>query len=910
MELNFQNFINQTKNNQYNSTEWNLPAISNNNLQGVQQNVASGQVQINTGAVKDEFVKHKKKRNFVEKLTDKIKNITHIGFGSKKAGKIIENASEEEAKKAFEKYKATEETAAQTVGDVASATAGVGVFYGILKGSKYLDSMIKTDAIPEQLRNVSEIAEKLKDTKFAKLAAPAEKAINGFKKLISSKAGTIAVGAGAAMLLGGILKSKLLKPNVKEHKLDKEQKKTLSRAEKKEAKKELRKAKRKENRRNFLTGALNGVAAPLLSLAGVVGAPIYAAGSFLLRHKTAQNENGTIIDDLKNNAVITALGTAAVAIPMIKSGKGYKVFAKNMDKVVENLKGKKLQAPDFDTTKTTYAELEEILLGDKKVKTILNDCGMEDAEKIKALTDENIFAVKFKQIQNSYDPLTIALRESCPPSRTLEEAQKAIDGLSKAGEYKVDKLLGVGTIAETYLAHDASGKEVCVKILKNGISKEKILADKAKFAQLITQGKATEALSENQKYLLRNLDNLSDGILKEVDFKNEMEAAKKLKQFTRKANVVVPIKANDGIYVMEKARGISVETLSKYCSLASEKEYAQIMLEKAKAGTTSKTVEECTKQLESIEKRVAKLRERAPEFKDFDLSDKEVKKFLTEYIDVYTEQFEKIEKSGKTLHADIHPGNVFVDVEALKSGKGKVLTLIDTGNTVNLSAAQSKRALELTNYIQRGNSKDITRYVLEGAKLPEGMTQEQAIELVEGEFNKLFFDNATRLEMTTNDSILSTANGIMKKHNIIPNDDQLNLNKAKQSAKNSFNSLRESFLTKKHGAQMEAAEDAMYEAAGNGLEGLKSKEGKAAAMGIIKNTAKYGKDSLIISLRQSLASKVQQIKNLFQNSPKTALKELKNPNNNKKTSEKYLTYKLKQLITKFNPEKVENNIFS
>lgn len=900
MDLNLQNFLNQTKNNQYNSQSWNQVIISNN-LKSVQKptlvpNSNMQNVKLNSNSVKDEFIKHKKQRNLVEKITDGIKNITHVGFGSKKAEKIIQNSTEEEAKKALNKYKATEETAAQTIGDTASAAAGVGVFYGILKGSKYLDAMVKTDAIPSALRNADAIIEKFKGTKLEKYTELIKKLTKGFKNSLSSKKTVVIAGGIAAMLVGGVVKKTLLKPNKKEYRLTKEQKKQLTRKEKRQLKKELKKGNFKENTKNFLTGAINGAAAPLLSLVGVAGAPIYAAGSFLLRHKTAQNDNGTIIEDLKNNAVITTLGTAAVSFAMIKSGKSYNVFAKNMDKVVKELQGKKLNKPDFETAKTTYAELEEILMGDESVREIIH--GSESVEEqIQRLTEENIFAVKFKQISNSGDDLTRALRENCPPSRTLEEAQKAIDGLSRAGEYKVDKLLGVGTIAETYLAHDASGKEVCVKILKNGISKEKILQDKEKFAQLITKGAAKKALTEEQRFLLRNLDNLSDGILKEVDFKNEMEAAKKLKAFTKKANVVVPIKAEDGIYVMEKAKGISVDTLSKYCELSQEKEYLELTMKNIQSGKERYlSLEECKTRLAEVEEGFRKLRERAPEFKDFDLSDNEVKKFLNSYIDVYTEQFDKIEKTGKTLHADIHPGNVFVDIEALKSGNGKILTLIDTGNTVNLSAAQSKRALELTNYIQGANSKDITKYVLEGAKLPNGMTQEKAVELVEGEFNKLFFDYQTRLETVTNESLLSTANGIMKKHGIIPNDDQLNLNKARQSAKNSFDMLQQSFFGKKHGAKLESIMDNLGDAIDNNTG--KIKEGSAAAVGIAKLGVDYGK----VQLRKTTASKIQQIKNLFNNSPKNIIEELRNRNNQKKGSEKYITYKLKQLISSFNPE--------
>ena len=80
-----------------------------------------------------------------------------------------------------------------------------------------------------------------------------------------------------------------------------------------------------------------------------------------------------------------------------------------------------------------------------------------------------------------------------------------------------------------------------------------------------------------------------------------------------------------------------------------------------------------------------KIKSRAPEFEDFDMTPSQIKKLLKTYIDLQVEQFAKVDKKGKVIHADIHPGNIFINLQALKSGKGKLLTLIDTGNTIKLS---------------------------------------------------------------------------------------------------------------------------------------------------------------------------------------------------------------------------------
>jgi hypothetical protein len=113
--------------------------------------------------------------------------------------------------------------------------------------------------------------------------------------------------------------------------------------------------------------------------------------------------------------------------------------------------------------KTSYEQLEEILFGNKKIDKIMNDRSLSTPEKIQLLTEENLFAVKFKQINSNSDELARALKTDCPPTRTLDEAQSLIDKAFGA-KYKVEKCVGVGTVAETYLVKEGD-KEFCIKML-------------------------------------------------------------------------------------------------------------------------------------------------------------------------------------------------------------------------------------------------------------------------------------------------------------------------------------------------------------------------------------------------------------------------------------------------------------
>ena len=71
-------------------------------------------------------------------------------------------------------------------------------------------------------------------------------------------------------------------------------------------------------------------------------------------------------------------------------------------------------------------------------------------------------------------------KSSCPPSRTVKEAQKYVaETYGKRFTLKGDKPLGVGTIAETFLAKDnETGNDVVIKMVKKWVSLDKLKKDK------------------------------------------------------------------------------------------------------------------------------------------------------------------------------------------------------------------------------------------------------------------------------------------------------------------------------------------------------------------------------------------------------------------------------------------------
>lgn len=76
------------------------------------------------------------------------------------------------------------------------------------------------------------------------------------------------------------------------------------------------------------------------------------------------------------------------------------------------------------------------------------------------------------------------------------------------------------------------------------------------------------------------------------------------------------------------------------------------------------------------EELIKKIKSRAPEFDDFEMTPSQIKRLLKNYIDLQVEQFSKIDKNGKVIHADIHPGNIFINLNSLKTVKANYLPLL------------------------------------------------------------------------------------------------------------------------------------------------------------------------------------------------------------------------------------------
>lgn len=868
------------------------------NIQQIKQNQAAPQQLMSSQYTKlngeplsyDEFWKGEKRKNtgLIERLYNKIKNATGLGIGSKKVEAALARVnkgeiSEEDFAKTVTKYNASQETSAQLLGDLFSIGAAGLTYFG-------LRNVAKLHHAGKELNDKFGSKNKIRDlveTANAGFNLETIKEVSGkvLAKVAKSKTKLAMLTTAMAAWVGGTVKMNLLMLNRTGSEEYKTNKKDFNGAQTaydkllyKTQKKINRKEKFEANIRNFFSGAINGLLMPLSVVGGAfVGIPAYFLGSSLNRYFVGQKHNEKTLNGYANSFVDDGAAQlvigAATLVPMARKGKFSAVFDKNLEKAFKKISSNEHMIDNPYDGKTTYQQLNDLMFESPKVRDILNGRGSKPGEilsineQIKALSEENIFAVKLKQIQTN-DTLATAMQESCPATRTLEEATKEIQ--SKLGsEYKVKMNMGTGTVAETYLVEAPDGKEVCVKMLKKGINAEKIEKDKQKFIDIINS--QTGMSDAEKEYLIKNVEDLANGVRREIDFENEKKAAEALVKYTKTANVVKPIEVKDGLYIMEKADGVSLKKLLELNYVDAHIQHYEKLLAKETNEKNKKIYEERIKEYKADKEKLGTI------YKDIMLNEKDMDFMIDEYMKVLVEQLYKTGAAGRTLHADIHPGNIFIDVKAIKDRKGKVFTLIDTGNTIDLTAEQAARSMRLTQYIKHGDTKDLAKYFIEDANLAESnLTKQEAEQKIEEALNKVFFDSNIRLNTMNNKEIISLTSNIMKELKIMPGDSQFNLEKARTSAEKSFNSMCDMW-----GAQAGAD--------------IASRNNPMEMIGVA--TLKLGKVAKKLNKYLELQQE-QERKNLLQmlKSPKEFFKTQANPNYKPANSEDYLVYHLKQDI--------------
>ena len=332
--ISFEDFRKQTK------TEQNINnslIVPQNQSQQIQQNI-SPRINTYSKELQDEFEYSKKQNGLIEKFADKIKSALKLKNSSRMIQQEIDSKqkSESEIKQDLKKYRRSQESVAQSSADIVSS---VGAMSGFFITKQFAEKTVARFISVNN--NKTKIIESLRGhadnlPKFVKKLANV--GVNIVEKL-NRRSFAVIGSTVAAMGIGMILKSAVLNINdIGRKKYKIENKKSLSKEELKAKKKEMKKKKRSIERRNVLTGLINGLSVPVISILGPVGAVPYLLINSLSKYFIGSYEDKNqknfknFIDYQKAAPVTQIASTAIIGACAIKKGQYNKVrqcFGKN-----------------------------------------------------------------------------------------------------------------------------------------------------------------------------------------------------------------------------------------------------------------------------------------------------------------------------------------------------------------------------------------------------------------------------------------------------------------------------------------------------------------------------------------------------------------------------------------------------
>ncbi len=366
--------------------------------------------------------------------------------------------------------------------------------------------------------------------------------------------------------------------------------------------------------------------------------------------------------------------------------------------------------------------------GKNPVEKLINEASKDDKGFMNRFFKKRRAYISDKGI-NAVNDFLNKYKSSCPASRTVKEAQKHVaETYGQRYTLKGDKPLGVGTIAESFLAKDnETGNDVVIKMVKKWVSLDKLNKDKENMLKSLERVK-DKIKPDEYEYQRKLVEELYSAWSKEVDLKLEAEAAKTLGKYAVNYNTVSPIAVKNNIFVMEKANGVQFDKFTKYL-----------------------------------------------QDNNIKLTKDEASDLLRSYFQVFFEQLLSVPKQGqKVMHADPHAGNIFIDLK----NKAKPFTFIDTGNVMRYTPEEAIQ--NVTSHIDYliGNSKAISKRLLKGAQLPDGMSEKQAVELLAKHLDDTFYSGKHKIVSDPFSTVNNESIDFMKKHKVILSSRNTNLVKA------------------------------------------------------------------------------------------------------------------------------------
>ena len=323
-------------------------------------------------------------------------------------------------------------------------------------------------------------------------------------------------------------------------------------------------------------------------------------------------------------------------------------------------------------------------------------------------------------------------KSGCFPTRTLEEAQSAVNKAFKGQNIVVEKSMGVASIGETYLVRRSDGSKAVLKMIKKGVDKEQLELEEKLLSRMAKE--FTDSPEELAK-IRSQLKTLYSDWGKELNFATELKNNRLLANGAKRYKVakITDIAEDGSCIIMDKANGIQMNKL-----VSMLKDYKENPADFA----------------EKYAKEIAE----NPWLKD---PEKVIKELPTSLMKAFDEQFMFLKKGGKTvMHGDPHTGNFFITTNE----KGKLIPeFIDTGNCVTRTSKQVADDIKFfTNYFT-GNSRSVAEYFVKQCPHDAAQTESLTVKVAE-DIQKEIFGKVQNIKNFSD--VQTVINTILKKNGL------------------------------------------------------------------------------------------------------------------------------------------------
>lgn len=318
-------------------------------------------------------------------------------------------------------------------------------------------------------------------------------------------------------------------------------------------------------------------------------------------------------------------------------------------------------------------------------------------------------------------------KSNCFFSRNIEEAQAVLTQAFPKKTYTINKELSSASISDVYLAHDNEGNEIILKMIKKGLSRERLELEEKIYLRV-----AKEFADNPQEY--KKYKDVINGCYSEfmgaLSFSNERLNNEMLSKGAKRFRVAPIIDvSNDGSCIlMKRANGIRMDKLLKLLTI-----YKQIP-----AYFNLRYADEISKN------------------KWLSNPEQVIEQLPDAIIKTFDEQFMFLKKGGKSImHGDPHSGNFFITADK----KGRLIPeFIDTGSCVVRTDKEILENIKFFTDYCLGNTKGITLYYMEKCNY-KGKDKEQIVKKISEELYEKVFKKKKitdlKLVLSNIDNILS-----------------------------------------------------------------------------------------------------------------------------------------------------------